>query len=155
MINEIIKKLDHKKIKFDNLRFLAGDASDRKYFLIKQENNTNVLMFDNDSKNLERFIKISYLLKEHVSIPRIITDLKEYDILIIENFSNNKFSEVIKKSNKIKLYKVALDALLYIHKKKIDKELVHYSKKIFFDESNLFFFKLDSSKPKTLGICLI
>ena len=40
MINEIIKKLDHKKIKFDNLRFLAGDASDRKYFLIKQENNT-------------------------------------------------------------------------------------------------------------------
>ena len=100
MINEIIKKLDHKKIKFDNLRFLAGDASDRKYFLIKQENNTNVLMFDNDSKNLERFIKISYLLKEHVSIPRIITDLKEYDILIIENFSNNKFSEVLKNLTK-------------------------------------------------------
>ena len=61
MIDEIIKKLDYKKIKFDNLRFLAGDASDRKYFLIKQENNTNVLMFDNDSKSLERFIKISYL----------------------------------------------------------------------------------------------
>ena len=60
MIDEIIKKLDHKKIKFDNLRFLAGDASDRKYFLIKQDNYTNVLMFDNDSKNLERFIKISY-----------------------------------------------------------------------------------------------
>ena len=55
MIDEIIKKLDHKKIKFDNLQFLAGDASDRKYFLIKQQNNTNVLMFDNDSKNLERF----------------------------------------------------------------------------------------------------
>ena len=35
MIDEITKKLDHKKIKFDNLQFLAGDASDRKYFLIK------------------------------------------------------------------------------------------------------------------------
>ena len=149
MINEIIKKLDHKKIKFDNLRFLAGDASDRKYFLIKQENSTNVLMFDNNSKSLERFIKISYLLKKHISVPQIITNLKEYDILIIENFSNNKFSEVLKKSNKIKLYKVALDALLYIHKKKINKKLVQYSKKIFFDESNLFFdWYLDLSKKR-------
>ena len=149
MIDEIIKKLDHKKIKFDNLQFLAGDASDRKYFLIKQQNNTNVLMVDKNSENLERFIKISYLLKEHVSIPKIITDLKEDDILIIENFNKNKFSEVLKKSNRIKLYKVALDALLYIHKKKIDKKLVHYSKKIFFDESNLFFdWYLDMSKKR-------
>ena len=65
MIDEITKKLDHKKIKFDNLQFLAGDASDRKYFLIKQQNNTNVLMVDKNSENLERFLKISYLLKFH------------------------------------------------------------------------------------------
>ena len=131
MIDEIIKKLDHKKIKFDNLQFLAGDASDRKYFLIKQQNNTNVLMVDKDSENLERFLKISYLLKEHVSIPKIITDLKEDDILIIENFNKNKFSEVLKKSNRIKLYKVALDALLYIHKKKLIKNLFITAKKSF------------------------
>ena len=131
MIDEIIKKLDHKKIKFDNLQFLAGDASDRKYFLIKQQNNTNVLMVDKDSENLERFLKISYLLKEHVSIPEIITDLKEDDILIIENFNKNKFSEVLKKSNRIKLYKVALDALLYIHKKKLIKNLFITAKKSF------------------------
>ena len=58
MIDEIIKKLHHKKIKFDNLQFLAGDASDRKYFLIKQKNNTNVLMVDKNSENLERFLLI-------------------------------------------------------------------------------------------------
>ena len=75
MIDEIIKKLHHKKIKFDNLQFLAGDASDRKYFLIKQKNNTNVLMVDKNSENLERFLKISYLLKEHVSIPVSYTHL--------------------------------------------------------------------------------
>ena len=75
MIDEIIKKLDHKKIKFNNLSFLAGDASDRRYFLIKQENITNVLMFDNDRKNLEKFIKISNLLKELVSVPKIIVDI--------------------------------------------------------------------------------
>lgn len=149
MINEIIKRLDHKKIKFNNLSFLAGDASDRKYFLIKQENNTNVLMFDSDSKNLSRFIKISDLLKELVSIPKIIVDLKEYGILIIENFDKKKFSEVLKKSNRMKLYKVALDALLHIHKNKIEKKIAHYSKKIFFDESNLFFdWYLDMSKKK-------
>jgi len=149
MINEIIKKLDIKQIKFDNLRFLAGDASDRKYFLIKQENNTNVLMFDSDSKNLRRFIKISNLLNRFVSIPKIITDLKEYDILIIENFNKNKFSQVLTKFNRIKLYKVALDALLHIHKNKIDKKIAHYSKKIFFAESNLFFeWYLDKSKKR-------
>ena len=149
MINEIIKKLDHKKIQFNKLSFLAGDASNRKYFLIKQENTTNVLMLDSDSKNLKKFIRISNLLKELVSIPRIITDLKEYDILIIENFDKNKFSEVLKKSNRIKLYKVALDALLHIHKNKIDKKIAYYSKKTFVDESNLFFdWYLDMSKKR-------
>ena len=149
MINEIIKKLDLKKIKFNNLRFLAGDASDRKYFLIKQENTTNVLMFDNDRKNLEKFIKISNLLKELVSIPKIISNIKEYGILIIENFDKKKFSQTLKKSNRIKLYKVALDALIYIHKNKIDKNLTHYSKKIFLNESNLFFdWYLDISKTR-------
>ena len=149
MINEIIKKLDIKQIKFNNLSFLAGDASDRKYFLIKQENITNVLMFDNDRKNLERFLEISNLLKKLVSIPKIIVDIKEYGILIIENFDKNKFSETLKKSNRIKLYKVALDALIHIHKNKIDKKLAHYSKNIFFDESNLFFdWYLDMSKTR-------
>ena len=95
-------------------------------------------MFDNDSKSLERFIKISYLLKEHVSIPEIITDLKEDDILIIENFNKNKFSEVLKKSNRIKLYKVALDALLYIHKKKSTKNLFNTAKKSFL-MNNIYF----------------
>ena len=149
MINEIIKKLDLRKIKFNNLSFLAGDASDRRYFLIKQENITNVLMFDNDRKNLEKFIKISNLLKELVSVPKIIVDIKEYGILIIENFDQNKFSETLKKSNKRTLYKVALDALIHIHKIKIDNELAYYSKKTFFDESNLFFdWYLDISKNK-------
>ena len=149
MINEIIKKLDLKKIKFNNLRFLAGDASDRKYFLIKQENTTNVLMFDNNRKNLEKFIKISNLLKELVSIPKIISNIKEYGILIIENFDKKKFSQTLKKSNRIKLYNVALDALIYIHKNKIDKNLTHYSKKIFLNESNLFFdWYLDISKTR-------
>tara|TARA_B100001248_G_C27364530_1_gene448238 strand:- start:427 stop:1371 length:945 start_codon:yes stop_codon:yes gene_type:complete len=149
MINEIIKKLDLRKIKFNNLSFLAGDASDRRYFLIKQENITNVLMFDNDRKNLGKFIKISNLLKELVSVPKIIVDIKEYGILIIENFDQNKFSETLKKSNKRTLYKVALDALIHIHKIKIDNELAYYSKKTFFDESNLFFdWYLDISKNK-------
>ena len=149
MINEIIKKLDLRKIKFNNLSFLAGDASDRRYFLIKQENITNVLMFDNDQKNLERFIKISNLLKELVSVPKIIVDIKEYGILIIENFDKNKFSETLKESNRRTLYKVALDALIHIHKIKIDNELSHYSKKFFFDESNLFFdWYLDISKKR-------
>ena len=78
--------------------------------------------------------------KELVSIPKIIINIKEYGILIIENFEKNKFSETLKKSNRIKLYKVALDALINVHKNKIDKKLAHYSKNIFL--MNLIYFSI-------------
>jgi hypothetical protein len=52
MKNEIIKKiesiLEKKKIPYENLKFLAGDASNRKYFNIKIKNKDFVLMYDDN-----------------------------------------------------------------------------------------------------------
>ena len=50
MKNEIIKKIESilkkKKISYENLKFLAGDASNRKYFNIEIQNKDFVLMYD-------------------------------------------------------------------------------------------------------------
>ena len=139
MTIEIREELKRRNIRFEDLTSLGGDASNRKYYVIQQGNKNNILMFDNDAKNLKNFIKISKYLKEHVSTPAIIKNFKKSGILIIENFNNNKFGEILSKSNVMMLYKIAVDALIYIHKNKPNLRLPKYTNKIFFEESNLFF----------------
>ena len=69
MIKELIKKLNRENIEFENVNFLAGDASERKYFLNQQGKQTNVLMLDVDKENLAKFLKISKkYLKPYVEI---------------------------------------------------------------------------------------
>ena len=42
--SDILEKLNQNKIKFSCIKSLDGDASNRKYFLINQNNITNVLI---------------------------------------------------------------------------------------------------------------
>ena len=86
MIELVLKKLHKEKVQFDDLFFLAGDASNRKYFIIEQDNKKNVLMLDNDSLNLEKFIYYTINLRTLVTVPEILLNLKKSDILILENF---------------------------------------------------------------------
>ena len=140
MIKEVIEKLKRENIEFENVSFLAGDASDRKYFLIKQGKKTNVLMLDSNAENLEKFLKISKFLKNYACTPSIIGNFKDSGILILENFNKNKFSEILSKSNQMKLYKIAVDALINVHKNIVHKATIpKYTAKIFFEESDLFF----------------
>ena len=139
MIELVLKKLHKEKVQFDDLFFLAGDASNRKYFIIEQDNKKNVLMLDNDSLNLEKFIYYTINLRTLVTVPEILLNLKKSDILILENFENKKYSQVLKNSNKEELYKTAIDSLIYIHKKEINIKIKSYTVQSFFEESNLFF----------------
>ena len=139
MIKEIIKKLEIRKIKFESLTFLAGDASPRKYYSILQGHMNNVLMLDNDLKNMDNFIYLTKKLKNHVSVPKIIYNLRDSGILILENFNSNKYGELLSSSNRNYLYKNAIDALIYMHKKKLQIKLCSYDLVTFFKESNLFF----------------
>lgn len=138
-INKLSQKLKKNNIQHEELSFLAGDASPRMYFIIKQGKKKNVLMLDNQPKNLEKFINLTFFLKEFVTVPKILNDYRELGFLIIENFGNNKFSEVLSTSNRSRLYKLALDAIIYIHKKNPNFNLPQYNKNDFFKESDLFF----------------
>ena len=76
-MDDLIYKLKKQKINYDKLSFLAGDASPRKYYIIKQKKNHHVLMVDNDIKNLDKFIFLTEYLKDFVSVPKIIHNLKD------------------------------------------------------------------------------
>lgn len=118
MNGKVLEKLQKEKVKFESLLFLAGDASNRKYFIIEQDKKKNVLMLDDDSTNLRRFIYCTTNLKKYVSVPEILYNLENSNILILENFQNKKYSQLINNSNKKILYRTAVDSLIFMHKKK-------------------------------------
>ena len=115
---KIRRKLEENHVNFSNLKFLAGDASNRKYFDLIQGRKKNVLMYDSKPKSINNFLKITKILKEEVSVPEIIKDFKNEGILIIENLGTKKYSFYMNQKNKIKLYETAVDALIWMHKKK-------------------------------------
>ena len=143
MKNEIIKEIESilkkKKISYENLKFLAGDASNRKYFNINIQNKDFVLMYDDNPESLKKFIQISKVLLDIVTIPKIFLNFKVNDILIIENFGHKKFSNIINCSNQNFLYSLATDALIHVHKQEIEHNLNFYDENKFTSESNLFF----------------
>ena len=96
-------------------------------------------MLDVDKENLAKFLKISKFLKNYVCIPSIIGNFKNSGILILENFNGNKYSEILSKSNQKNLYKIAVDALVNVHKKIVHKNIPRYTTKKFFEESDLYF----------------
>ena len=102
MKNEITHIIENilkmKKVFYEDIKFLAGDASNRKYFIIKSQNRDRVLMYDNNPESLKKFVKISNLLSNKVTVPKIFLKLKENNILIIENFGDKKFIRKCKAS---------------------------------------------------------
>lgn len=137
---KILASLESKKYQVKSIIFLAGDASDRKYFKVILSNKKKlIIMFDPDKKNIENFLKISNVLKDFVSVPEIYRLYKSKCITIIEDFGNEKYSNILSNQNRLKLYKLAVDNLVSIQKKKIVVDIPNYTKKKFLDEVNLFF----------------
>ena len=143
MKNEITHTIENilkmKRVSYEDIKFLAGDASNRKYFIIKSQNIDRVLMYDNNPESLTKFVKISNLLSDKVTVPKIFLKLKENNILIIENFGEKKFSNIVNKTNQNSLYLLATDALIHVHKQKFNYNLDFYDENKFTNESNLFF----------------
>ena len=135
---KIKKILEAKALKVKKLTLLAGDASNRKYFEYFSSKKNYVIMFDNDKKNLEDFIKVTKILKKFVVVPSIIYDFRKQNILILENFGSTKYADIITQKNRKKIYKLAVDTIFNIQKIK-NPDLPKYALNTFIEESNLFF----------------
>ena len=135
------KKLTNNNCVFDKIVFLAGDASNRKYFRLHNKNSCDVVMYDNSKDNsIENFInKTRILEKFKLRVPRIYKKFISDGILIIEDFGDNKYSKILNKKNEEELYLLAIDSLIHLHDLKDNFDLEFYDKKKLFSEVSLFF----------------
>ena len=141
LINKIENILTQKGIFFENISFLAGDASSRKYFVFFSESRKKIIMYDDQGKkSIDLFLKKTSIFNDYkIKVPKIFNVFKDEGLLIIENFGEKKYSKILNNKNKKNLYKLAVDNLIYLHKFKPNKEFESYTKQKFWEESKLFF----------------
>jgi len=132
---------------------IAGDASFRKFFRIKLKKSSKIIVTASKEKynNLIAYSAVNnFLIKNKIIAPKIFQHNLPKGIIVIEDFGDTTFRKIlIKKKNKLPIYKKLVDLLLKIQKIKpksklksiINKphKLKKYSKKILQKESNLFF----------------
>ncbi|WP_428087425.1 aminoglycoside phosphotransferase family protein [Candidatus Thioglobus sp.] len=109
---------DWLEIFFDDANFTLSKASDdasfRRYFRIERSNLSFIAMdAPPEKENSELFIKIAQLLRSHnIHTPKIIDhDLKQ-GFLLIEDLGNTTFLQALNQTNKLDLYKLAIDEII-------------------------------------------
>ena len=132
---------------------IAGDASYRKFYRLISNKNSRIIVLAKKEryKNLVAYSTINkYLRDNKIFTPKLYTHNFSKGIIVIEDFGDLTFYKLLlKRKNKLKIYKKIVDLLLKIQKikpkskiknisnglHKIDK----YSNMHLFKESDLFF----------------
>ena len=132
---------------------IKGDASFRKFYRVKLNKNSKIVVFAEKEKynNLIAYAAINEFLRNNTILaPRIFIHDYSRGIIVIQDFGDNTFYKILlKKKNKLSVYKKLVDLLIKIQKIKpknklktiLDKShiLDKYSTKYLHKESNLFF----------------
>ena len=111
---------DWLEIFFDDENFVittaSDDASFRRYFRIERDNTSFIAMdAPPEKENCEPFIRIAkHLIAGGIHAPKIIDIHPEQGFLLLEDFGNQTFLNVQKKSFDIQHYKNAIDTLIKI-----------------------------------------
>ena len=148
---------------------IAGDASYRKFYRLALYKKSNIFVFAKKEKyrNLIAYLAINKFLRSNkILAPKLYAHSFDKGMIAIEDFGDTTFYKVlIKKKNKLVIYKRLIDLLLEIQKIKPKSKIKiigkrshvinKYSNKYLFEESNLFFdwyLPLFSTKKKALNI---
>ena len=148
---------------------IAGDASFRTFYRLVLNKKSKIIVFAKKEKfkNLIVYSTINKFLRANkILTPQLYTHNYPKGVIVIEDFGDLSFYKILlKKKNKLKIYKKLTDLLLKIQKIKPPKKIKHinggnyiidkYSNEHLFKESNLFFdwyLPLFLSKKKTLKI---
>ena len=132
---------------------IKGDASCRKFYRVKLNKNSRIVVFAEKEKykNLIAYAAINGFLRNNTILaPRVFIHDYSRGIIVIQDFGDKTFYKILlKKKNKLSVYKKLVDLLIKIQKIKpknklktiLDKShiLDKYSTKYLHKESNLFF----------------
>ena len=148
---------------------IAGDASHRKFYRISLSGKNKIIVSAKKEKykNLIAYAAVNQFLRDNkILSPKLYSCNFSKGLMVIEDFGNISFYDVlIKKKNKLKVYKRLIDLLLKIQKIKPRSKVKNifnkshliekYSISHLFKESDLFFdwyLPLFFSKKKALNI---
>jgi len=154
-LNNFISGCD---LKIVNKNWMKGDASERSYQRIVTEDNSYVVMNNNQRKkeinptkiaeNIEAFILINYYLESlGIKIPRILKIDRKNSFLLLEDLGNIQYSKINLNDNHVfDYYAPAIESLVLIqnsqHKKNLkyngmEHVLNFYDKDIYLEEVKL------------------
>ena len=136
----------------ENLKEIRGDASFRIFFRKKINKKSSIIVYAKKNRKINLLIYDSInklLIKNKIIAPKLYKENYKKNYIEIEDFGDKTLYKVLKnkKTNKINLYKKINYLLLNIQKiKKIkiqnflnkDYKIPIYSKKILFNEADLF-----------------
>ncbi len=120
------------------LTVASADASFRKYYRLTNANKTVLLMDSSlEKESLAPFIEVTArLLNADVKVPRILEKNINNGFLIIEDFGNTHYLNVLDNTNFNSLYSNAIDEILKMQNSDT-KKLPIYDKKFLHFEMNL------------------
>ena len=141
---------------------IKGDASFRKFYRKKLKKKSSIIVYTKKEKikNLLNYDSINkLLLKKKINAPRLLSENFDKNLIEINDLGTKTIFDILKKKNvnKLKIYKKILIILINLQKIKIKKiknfkkkfyKIPIYSKKLIFNEANLF---LDWYIPKTIN----
>ena len=132
---------------------ISGDASFRKFYRFASNKKSKIIVYANKEKykNLIAYTSINKFLRNNkILSPKLYTHNYQDGIIVLEDFGDLTFYKVlIKKKNKLIVYKKLVDLLLKIQKIKTKSKIKNitmgshkinkYSTKYLHKESDLFF----------------
>ena len=148
---------------------ISGDASFRTFYRLKSKKKNKIIILAQKEKykNLIAYSVINKFLRtNNIHAPKLYASDFSKGVIVIEDFGNISFHKIlVKKKDKLIIYKKLIDLLLKIQKIKPKTKIKNinggfhvvnkYSKKYLFEESDLFFdwyLPLFLSKKKVLNI---
>jgi N-acetylmuramate 1-kinase len=124
-------------------KLLTGDASARKYFRLKKDKQSAVLMDASQvPESVAPFIRIDQHLRQlGFSVPAILSRSDEKWLLLLEDFGDATFTRLLDNQHEPeKLYTLATDVLIALHKhpRAIPKDLRVYHPEKMLEDIGLF-----------------
>ena len=118
---------------------LSGDASFRKYFRVKKNNLSYVVMdCPPDKENLNSFISVTEKLRDaKVNVPELFECDKESGFLVLSDLGDDLYSRKLNSETVYCLYTDALEAIVKIQTKTDLSELESFDG-LYQEENNLF-----------------
>jgi hypothetical protein len=122
---------------------LTGDASARKYFRLRAENQSAILMDASQvPDSVGPFVRIAKHLRQlGFSAPEILARDSESGLLLLEDFGDANFSRLLEKPDAAeKLFTLATDVLIALHKlpQAVPENLREYHPEKMLEDAELF-----------------